>query len=198
MGDIKRTDLGISFNENPVKVDISGEADPITFDVAPEFLDDFEIAQDDPLYTIILEEEPVITSDIYDEIKVQKQAEEFLSSIATFMVGLGRIENINLVDMRAYDVDEGHIENGHVKFTIRLVNDNFNRTVVAEINIPIYKGEFHKPMTFKSGSKIYELSPEGVKQAFNFSLEEHRKRRFPDYRQSRRWPLVLQKFIDDE
>ena len=194
---IKRTDLGISFDEDPVKVDISGEAEPITFDVTPEFFDSFDIAQDDPIYTIIVEKEPIITSDIYDEVKVQKQAQEFLSSIATFMVGLGRIENINLVDMKAYDTEDGYIKNGHVKFAIRLVNDNFNRTVVAEINIPIYKGEFRKPMTFKSGSKRYELSPDGVKQAFHFKIEEHRKLRFPDYRQSRMWPQVLNKFIDD-
>ncbi len=165
--------------------------------VLPEEIEDVEIDAEVSPYGIELEEMPKVTSNIYDEVKVQREAEEFLTRIASFLYGLGRINGVNLVNMKAYEVEDGMVKRGFVKFAIRLTSDTFNRTTNIELEIPIYKGVFVKPTVFKSAGKRYIFSSDGVKKAFNINEEEHRKKIFPDYRQSRRFPLILDRGFDD-
>lgn len=201
---IKHTPLGISVDETPLSAnDYSVSAEGM-FPVEKLKLEglatmaDFTITSgEDNFFGMHVEKPARITTNSFNEYKLVKEAQEFLHDEATFLFALGRVDNVNLVDIKPEEVENDKIKTGVIKFAIRLVNDSVGRTISLEIPIPIIEGTFEKPTHFKTGSKKYIFSDHGVKQAFNVDLREHYSPKFPDFRASRRWPMVIKRYVEE-
>ena len=201
---LNHTPLGITVDEHPLVANdftISAEGmfpvDKLRLEGLPKIAEFTITSGDDNFFGMHLDKPPKITTDSFNEYKLVKEAQEFLHDIATFLFALGRVDNVNLVDIKAKEVVGDKIKTGSIKFAIRLVNDSVARTINLEIPISIIDGTFEQPTYFKTGSKKYVFSDHGVKQAFNVDLREHYAPRFPDYRASRRWPMVVKRYIEE-
>lgn len=204
MPDIKHSPFGISVDESPLAgddINISPEGVLDLNNLIPqnEIIDDFTINGDnDNFFGMEVEKLPVITSNSYDPFRLYKEAEKYLNEIGGFLFPFGRIDNVNMPKVEVKETEGEKVKTGTVHFSIRLVSDALNRMLFIDIPIPIREGKFEKPLYFKSGSKKYGFSSDGIKQAFNLQVEMLRKRQFPDFRKSRRWPTSMPKYIDYE